>query len=67
MIDFILTHADEFIELALSLIGLASIVIKLAPELDKDHKLKPVLQFIGNYIALNRTTATDLAIKLKRR
>lgn len=36
-----------------SLIGAASIIVKLTPTLKDDNILLPIVKFIGKYIALN--------------
>lgn len=38
-----------------TIIGAASILIKLFPVLDKNNWFLPVVKFIGKYIALNKT------------
>lgn len=65
MIETITNNIDTIGQLILSIIGLASIIIKLAPQLDKDHKLKPVLEFIGKYVALNRSNPDSITITPK--
>lgn len=62
MIEQITNNVDEIAQLILSIIGLASIIIKLAPQLDKDHKIKPILSFIGKYVALNRSNPNAVEI-----
>ena len=43
-----------------SIIGAASIIVKLTPTLKDDNILLPIVKFIGRYIALNKTvTDTD--------
>lgn len=62
MLETITTNIDAIGQLILSIIGLASIIIKLAPQLDKNHKLKPILEFIGKYVALNRSNPDSISI-----
>lgn len=54
LIDFIVNNSQDLLTLASYTIAGATVLIKILPDLDKKHKLKPVLQFIGKYIALNR-------------
>lgn len=42
------------IELVLQVIGVATLLLQLIPQLDKKNKAKPMLQFIGKWIALNK-------------
>lgn len=42
-------------EIAAAVIALASIVIKIFPVLDKNNKLLPIIKWIANYLALNKT------------
>lgn len=35
-------------------VTIASIIVKLTPTLKDDDALKPIIKFIGKYIALNR-------------
>lgn len=54
MIDFIITNWQDILTIASYAVAGASLLIKILPNLDKKNKFKPVLQFIGKYIALNR-------------
>lgn len=47
-----------------SAIAVASFLIKFLPELPEDSKWKPVLRFIGKFIAMNRTSA-DKQVKVE--
>jgi hypothetical protein len=40
-------------DLYLALVGLVSVLIKLFPWVEEDSVLKPILKFMGKYIALN--------------
>jgi hypothetical protein len=44
----------QIIEALLTLVGAATVLLQAIPQVDKNSKLKPVLQFIGRYIALNK-------------
>ena len=54
LIEFIANNWQDILTIASYAVAGASLLIKILPNLDKKHKLKPVLQFIGKYIALNR-------------
>lgn len=62
MIEQFTNNVDGIAQLILSIIGLASVIIKLAPQLDSQHKIKPVLKFIGKYVALNRSNPDAIVI-----
>ena len=47
-------NVDNLIAVYLSLVGAASIIVKLTPTLKDDHLLKKVVKFMGKVIALNR-------------
>lgn len=44
---------SEIIKIYLSIVGVASIIVKLTPTLKDDDVLKGVIRFIGKYVALN--------------
>lgn len=44
----------NILELILQVIGFATLFLQVVPQLDKKNKVRPVLQFIGRYIALNK-------------
>ena len=54
MVNWVLTHKVVLLELYFAAVGLASVVIKLTPNVKDDHVLKQVLRFTGKYLALNR-------------
>jgi len=54
MIEWIVEHWAEIIQIYLGLIGVASIVVKLTPTLKDDTILKNIVKFVGKFIALNR-------------
>jgi hypothetical protein len=60
----------NLIELVLQAIGFASLLLQVIPTLDKNNKIKPVLKFLGTYVALNKPVIRDYADlvfkKLKR-
>ena len=47
------SHWQDFIQIYLSIIGLASIIVRITPTLKDDDALKGVIKFLGKYIALN--------------
>jgi hypothetical protein len=42
-----------------SIIGTASIIVKMTPNLKDDTILLNIIKFLGKYIALNKNTPTD--------
>lgn len=58
---------DQIIELILQTIGLATILLQVIPTLDKKNKFKPVLEFIGRYIALNKPVIREHVDRLVRK
>ena len=42
-----------------SIIGAASIIVKLTPTLKDDNILLPIVKFLGKYIALNTQTPEE--------
>ena len=55
ILNWILTNKLELIQIYLSVVGLASLIIKLTPTLKDDHVLKQFLKFTGKFLALNKT------------
>jgi hypothetical protein len=53
VISWVTSHWSQIAEAIASIIGTASIFIKLFPVLDKNHWFLPFVKFIGKYIALN--------------
>ena len=47
-------HTGDLIQIVTSIIGVASIIVKLTPTLKDDNALKAVIKFIGKYIALDK-------------
>lgn len=52
--NWIVANWDEIVGIYLGLIGVASIIVKLTPQLSDDDVLKGLIRFVGKYIALNR-------------
>ncbi len=53
-INWIIANKGALIQAYLALIGFASIVIKITPNVKDDAFLKKYLKFTGKYIAINR-------------
>jgi hypothetical protein len=64
-INFLLDNQETIVSAVLSIIGGASVLVKLLPELPENHWAKPAIKFIGKYMALNRKPAGDLSIKVR--
>ena len=54
IIGWITSNWDDVIKIILQVIGLASVIVKLTPNLKDDDVLKNVMRFLGKYIALNK-------------
>jgi len=54
VVEWIQAHWVDIIQIYLSIIGAASIIIKLTPTVRDDLWLKKILKFTGKFIALNR-------------
>ena len=54
IIGWIYANKLNLIEIIISIIGIASVIVKLTPTLKDDNILKGVIKFIGKFIALNR-------------
>ena len=54
VVNFIISHIDDFIEIYLGIVGAASVIVRLTPTLKDDNALKSVIRFMGKYVALNR-------------
>ena len=53
IIAFVQANWDDIIKVYLSIVGLASIIVKFTPTLKDDDVLKGIVRFLGKYIALN--------------
>jgi len=58
IVVFVQLHWADIVAAYLSLIGFASIVVKLTPTLKDDDVLKSIIRFVGKYLALNRSSGT---------
>ncbi len=54
IIDWIRANNGDLALLITSLIGTASIIVRLTPTVKDDNILKGVIKFVGKFIALNR-------------
>lgn len=55
MIEWIIANWAEIAQGIAAVIGVASIIVKLTPNLRDDAILLPIVKFIGKWIALNKT------------
>jgi len=55
IVTWVLSNKLEVLQLIASVIGVASIIVKLTPTLKDDNILLPIVKFLGKYIALNKT------------
>ena len=58
IVTWITTNWDDVIKVYLSIVGLASIIVKLTPTLADDDVLKGIIRFLGKYVALNTNKGT---------
>ena len=56
IVTMVQTHWVDIVAIYLSLIGTASLIVKLTPTLKDDDVLKGIIRFMGKYIALNRSS-----------
>ena len=54
IINWIVNNWDSIAIAITSIVGTASIIVKLTPTLKDDAFMKPIVRFVGKYIALNR-------------
>jgi hypothetical protein len=53
--NWIVGHWTDIVQVITSIIGVASIIVKLTPTLRDDDALLGIVKFLGKYIALNKT------------
>lgn len=53
IIAWVQANWDDIIKAYLSIIGIASLIVKLTPTLRDDDVLKGIVRFLGKYVALN--------------
>ena len=54
VVAYVTSNWADLVAIYLSIIGAASIIVKLTPTLKDDNVLKGIIRFLGKYIALNR-------------
>lgn len=54
LVSWFSAHYLDLIQILTSIIGTASIIVKLTPTINDDNALKTVIKFIGKYIALDK-------------
>ena len=59
-------YADDIARIAAYVIAIASIIVKLTPNLRDDAVLLKIIKFISKYVALNRHTRDDIIRKVKK-
>lgn len=52
-------NIKDIVELIAAIVGVASIFIKLFPNLPISSKILPIIKFIGKWIALNKPSVAD--------
>ena len=59
IIDWLITNWSNILEIIAYIISAATVIVKLTPTLKDDAFLKKVIQFIGKFIALNKTISKE--------
>lgn len=59
LVALVQTHWLDIIKLITSIVGVASIIVKLTPTVRDNEVLEAIIKFLGKYIALNRTVDDD--------
>lgn len=54
VVNWIVANWKDIAEVIAYVIAIATIIVRLTPTLADDNFLKPIIRFIGRYIALNR-------------
>ena len=54
LINAIKPNLNEVIDVVAYLVLIASIIVKMTKTLKDDHYFKPIIKFIGKYIALDK-------------
>jgi len=52
--NWIIANKEDMINIVAYLVLAASIIVKLTPTLKDDNYFKPIIKFIGKYIALDK-------------
>lgn len=48
-------HIQDILAIVTSIIGVASLIVKLTPTLKDDTLLQKIVAFLGKYVALNKS------------
>jgi hypothetical protein len=59
MIDWLISNWKVIVTVLTSIIGTASVIVKLTPTLKDDNILLPIVRFIGKFIALDKYAPTE--------
>ena len=59
IVKFVQENWASIASVIASIIGTASVIVKLTPTLKDDNILLPIVKFIGKYIALNTQTPEE--------
>jgi len=64
MIEILIALSTTLLTYYPIVVTVASLLIKFLPEFPATHWLKPILQFMGKYVAINRTSDNKLSITI---
>lgn len=59
VIAYVQDNWVTIVSLYTSIVGVASIVVRLTPTLKDDDVLKGIIRFVGKYVALNRSSSPN--------
>ena len=59
VITYVQAHWLNIVTIYTSIVGIASIVVKLTPTIADDDVLKGIVRFLGKYVALNTDKGTS--------
>lgn len=59
IIGYVQNNWLDIVTIYTSIVGIASIIVKLTPTLKDDDVLKGIVRFLGKYIALNRSSSPN--------
>lgn len=60
-------YADDVARIIAYIVAIASVIVRLTPNLRDNAVLLPIIKFISKYIAVNRCTKDDLLRKIKEK
>ena len=55
MVEWVIANWAKVAEIITSIIGVASIIVRITPTLKDDNMLLGIIKFLGKYVALNKT------------